>query len=120
MPADCHLSIPFLLCKHALLNPFCRLENISTLAAHVHALFDRLDLWLEEWYTVARTRTRIQHKYRVREDPASIRPFPPAVTFTSGESLSLPLPSPRYLDIPAACCNLAWLSGVINCIETTF
>ncbi|KAG1843882.1 hypothetical protein F4604DRAFT_1596562 [Suillus subluteus] len=89
------------------------LEDILTLAVHVHAMFDRFDLWFEEMVDM-------QHTYRVCGYPPSIQLFPPTVTFTTDDPLHLPLPSPHYLGIHAACCKVAWLSGAKDYIEETF
>ncbi|KAG1815097.1 uncharacterized protein BJ212DRAFT_1577643 [Suillus subaureus] len=92
------------------------LENILTLAVHVHAMFNRLDLWFEEMDT----HHDMQHTYQVCGDPQTIRALPPTVTFTTDDPLHLPLPSPHYLGIHAACCKVAWLSGAKDYIEKTF
>ena len=39
------------------------------------------------------------------------------VTFTSPDPVKLPVPSPWYLDLHAACCRVAHLSGAGQCID---
>ncbi|KAG2040770.1 hypothetical protein BDR03DRAFT_857427, partial [Suillus americanus] len=93
------------------------LENILTLAVHVHAMFDRLDLWFEE----IDTHQDMQHTYQVCGNPPSnLQLFSSTVTFTTDDPLHLPLPSPHYLGIYAACCKVAWLSGAKDYIEKAF
>jgi hypothetical protein len=40
--------------------------------------------------------------------------LPNPITFTTSDPVRLPLPSPRYLGIHAACCKVARLSGAVT------
>ncbi|KAG1827704.1 hypothetical protein EV424DRAFT_1319276 [Suillus variegatus] len=79
------------------------LENILTLAVHVHALFDSLALWFEE--------LNMQHTYRVCGSTASVCKFPSTVTFKTNDPLHFPLPRPLYPAFHATCCKVIWDSG---------
>ncbi|KAJ7576913.1 hypothetical protein C8J56DRAFT_375615 [Mycena floridula] len=90
-----------------------RLENGLTLDQAKHSFFDMLMLWLEE--------TGVPNQYR----PCAVSPqflggIPALVTFISPNSKSLPLPSPKYLRLHAACAKVAHLSGVGECINNIF
>ncbi|KAI0760767.1 hypothetical protein C8Q74DRAFT_1372570 [Fomes fomentarius] len=82
------------------------LENVMMMDSTLHHHFDTLSLWLEP---VAGT----LHRYRiVHVAPLHTYNLPDEVVFTSREPhLPLPLPSPEYLRIHAACCRISWLSG---------
>ncbi|KAK0444206.1 uncharacterized protein EV420DRAFT_1768324 [Desarmillaria tabescens] len=69
-----------------------RLENILTLNPSFRDFFDQLGLWLEA----------------VDNQPN---------TYTVVSTLALPLPSPAYLAIHAACCRVAHLSGAAEYVE---
>ena len=52
-------------------------------------------------------------------DPLFIDPsWKRTVTFTTEDPVKLPLPSREYLEIHAACCRVANLSGASNRIDT--
>ena len=40
------------------------------------------------------------------------------MTFTTPDPVKLPLPSPSYLELHAACCKVANLSGADEYVET--
>ncbi|RDB27062.1 hypothetical protein Hypma_005162 [Hypsizygus marmoreus] len=81
-----------------------RLENILTLDANLHASFTGLSVWFEL--------TSVPNQYRVEAaHPGFLLGIDRLVTFTSADT-RLPLPSPRYLALHAACAKAAHLSGV--------
>ncbi|KAF9542159.1 hypothetical protein CPC08DRAFT_716983 [Agrocybe pediades] len=86
-----------------------RLENVMTLEHEVHCSFDRLELWL--------VATGEPNQYRV----STLDEFVPCkdelVTFETDDPVNLPVPSPVYLAIHAACAQAAQLSGAAKCIE---
>jgi len=91
-----------------------RLENILTLDPSVHGLFDTLRLWLEH------VKTGPPNTYKL----CSVNPdfhinalWKRTVTFTTPDPVKLPVPSPWYLDLHAACCRVAHLSGAGECID---
>ena len=111
-----------------------RLENVLTLGSPLRILFDRLDLWLEavpgevcafsaaylgRSYICKQANT-YQVRMRVIEVLRALR-LPSRVTFAVHEqelpkykhpgTAKLPLPDPRYLEIHAACCRVAYMSG---------
>ncbi|KAI0717850.1 hypothetical protein C8T65DRAFT_737652 [Cerioporus squamosus] len=81
-----------------------RLENVLTLDV-LHRWFDFMAMWFEAIEGKP-------HTYRIetRRPFVPDEHFPREVTFTS-TSENLPLPSPDYLRIHAACCRIAHLSG---------
>jgi len=86
-----------------------RLENVMTLAIHVHDAFDQLELWLEA--------TNVANQYTVRaNNPGTLTTLPETVTFHAQGNL--PLPDPRYLALHAACAKVAHLSGAGEYIDT--
>ncbi|CDO78046.1 hypothetical protein BN946_scf184724.g10 [Trametes cinnabarina] len=94
-----------------------RLENIMTLETIVHEQFDRLNLWFQEIDGQENT-------YKVVLAPAAgnlptVVPIPDQVTFVSHRP-ELPLPSPKYLRIHAACCRIAHLSGAAEHLDLIF
>ena len=59
-----------------------------------------------------------ENKYMLRaSDPIVLRGFPEYVTFTTPDPARLPVPSPKYLAIHAACAEIAHLSGAAKCIN---
>lgn len=104
-----------------------RLQNIMTLDASFHDLFDTLDVWFEETVCPARI---FYFSPILMEGPAQDTPnlykicssipgyhkparVPEYVEFRT-ERRDLPLPSPRYLEIHAACCRVAHMSGAAD------
>jgi len=90
-----------------------RLENILTLDPSVHTLFDKLQLWLEHVASGPPNTYRLCSLPSFRVDPRWKR----TVTFTTPDPVKLPVPSPWYLDLHAACCRVAHLSGAGECID---
>ncbi|KAJ8593210.1 hypothetical protein M405DRAFT_931012 [Rhizopogon salebrosus TDB-379] len=78
-------------------------KNITFMknSMELHTMFDTLALWFEE--------TDTPNTYRVYGDVLNLSN---PMTFTTSDPVRLPLPSPRYLGIHAACCKVARLSGV--------
>ena len=50
-------------------------------------------------------------------EPWTLRPYPEFVTFTTPDQDKLPVPSPAYLAIHAACAKAARLSGAAKYID---
>jgi len=46
-----------------------------------------------------------------------LRGYSKYVTFTTPDPVKLPVPSPAYLAIHAACAKVAYLSGATECID---
>ncbi|KAK0199866.1 hypothetical protein DFS33DRAFT_1365519 [Desarmillaria ectypa] len=92
-----------------------RLENILTLCASLHDFFDQLALWLEAVENQPNT-------YAVVSNLSSLLDRLPSriVTFATPNPQALPLPSPAYLAIHAACCRVAHLSGAAEYVEKVF
>ncbi|KDQ54715.1 hypothetical protein JAAARDRAFT_402182 [Jaapia argillacea MUCL 33604] len=81
-----------------------RLENVMTLASDKHYMFDSLWIWLES--------TGVPSCYKVESTkPGFLTGIPETVSFTTKDS-RLPLPSPSYLALHAACAKVAHYSGV--------
>ncbi|THH20036.1 hypothetical protein EW146_g1228 [Bondarzewia mesenterica] len=90
-----------------------RLQNILTMEASKHEMFDSLQLWLES--------TGSPNCYKVNSvAPALQSDIPDIVTFTTSDPLNLPLPSPDYLHLHAACARVAHLSGAGEHIDRVF
>ncbi|KAF8908574.1 hypothetical protein CPB84DRAFT_1843468 [Gymnopilus junonius] len=88
-----------------------RLENAITLSRNVHEEFNHLDLWLEL--------TENENVYRVIAiDPKHFNAslLRSTVTCTTPDKEKLPLPSPSYVSIHAACAKVAQLSGAASYI----
>jgi len=81
------------------------LDNIMTLEINIHSWFDELLLWFEavdgEENTYKICATEQMYIYELGEDPIMFR--------TAHQDLQLP--NPTYLQIHAACCRVAHLSG---------
>ncbi|KAG8965648.1 hypothetical protein FRC03_000343 [Tulasnella sp. 419] len=89
-----------------------RLENIMTMDLSMHDWFSSLQIWLET--------TEVPNSYMLKSRyPALIRKFPAIITFTSTDN-RLPLPSPRYIGIHAACARVVHLSGAGKYIDGVF
>ncbi|KAF8059914.1 hypothetical protein FPV67DRAFT_1708679 [Lyophyllum atratum] len=87
-----------------------RLENVMTLVPGFRIDFDRLDIWF--------TATEEINRYKLEaSDPSFLRGYPDFVTFTTPDAEKLPVPSPTYLAIHAACAKVAHLSGAAACID---
>ncbi|RPD55394.1 hypothetical protein L227DRAFT_510242, partial [Lentinus tigrinus ALCF2SS1-6] len=91
-----------------------RLENVLTLDAVLHHFFDQLYLWFEAVPDKPHT-YRIETRPPYFPDPSEV---PREVTFTS--RYNLPLPSPKYLRIHAACCRIAHLSGAVEYLDKVY
>ncbi|KAF9240960.1 hypothetical protein BU15DRAFT_87516 [Melanogaster broomeanus] len=87
------------------------LENILTLDGNMHEYFDTLKLWFEP--------TDIPDKYNIcwSEDWRRQVSGALSVQFTTPDPEELPLPSPTYLHIHAACAKVAKLSGAGDYID---
>ncbi|KAF9230563.1 hypothetical protein BU15DRAFT_91086 [Melanogaster broomeanus] len=93
-------------------NNIHRLQNILTLNDTMHEQFNTLKLWFEP--------TDIPDKYNVcwSEDwRRQATGAPSTVQFTTPDPEELPLPSPTYLRIHAACAKVAKLSGAGDYID---
>ncbi|KAJ8584280.1 hypothetical protein M405DRAFT_747326 [Rhizopogon salebrosus TDB-379] len=87
------------------------MENVMTLSIDAHYLFNKLQLWLEELLT--------PHTYRVKAVfPVRYLGIPEIVTFTTPDSVHLPLPSPRCLYLHAVCARVVQLSGAGPYMQT--
>ncbi|KAF8968556.1 hypothetical protein BDZ97DRAFT_1799021 [Flammula alnicola] len=87
-----------------------RLENVMTLVLGFHVDFDQLKVWF--------VATEETNKYKLEATEAYIlRGYPEYVTFTTPDQVKLPVPSPIYLAIHAACAKIAHLSGAAECID---
>ncbi|KXN84498.1 hypothetical protein AN958_12410 [Leucoagaricus sp. SymC.cos] len=97
------------------LNSRCRLPtppfgNVMTLVPGFHMDFDQLYIWF--------VATKEMNRYKLEaSDPFFLRSYPEFVTFTTPDSKKLPVPSPTYLAIHAACAKVAHLSGAAACID---
>ncbi|KIK91133.1 hypothetical protein PAXRUDRAFT_798891, partial [Paxillus rubicundulus Ve08.2h10] len=90
-----------------------RLENILTLEVNPHGALDQLMLWFE--------RTTTPNTYNVcwKDNRMALPSAKTTVTFTSWDVERLPLPSPVYLQIHAACARVTNLSGAGDLIILT-
>ncbi|KAF5378312.1 hypothetical protein D9615_008803 [Tricholomella constricta] len=86
-------------------NNIHRLENVLTLDVGVRCLFDELKLWFEP------TDTSNTYKLTSPSPRYIAQHYKTSVTFTTPDPEKLPLPSPEYLSIHAACAKVAHLSG---------
>ena len=60
----------------------------------------------------------IPNKYKLRAThPSLLNRLKPTVTFTTPDPEKLPVPSETYLELHAACCRVANLSGASEYIE---
>ena len=82
-----------------------RLENVMALVSGFRMHFDELRVWF-----VA----------TVRSTPPILYGYPEFVTFTTLDQDNLPVPSPTYLAIHAACAKLVHLSGAAECIAKLY
>ncbi|KAK0451323.1 uncharacterized protein EV420DRAFT_1560326 [Desarmillaria tabescens] len=89
-----------------------RLQNILTLCPDLHDGFDQLALWL-------RAVANQPNTYVIETVSVGVlRSLPNrVVTFTTPDPQALPLPSPDYLAIHAACCRIAHMSGAIDYVD---
>ncbi|KAJ8474973.1 hypothetical protein ONZ51_g6871 [Trametes cubensis] len=103
-------------------NNLHRLENVMTLSPRIHALFDKMLLWLEtvdetnsthgtlsaqdNTYKVVLARGRTHDAINVREKVHFVSHHP-----------DLPVPNPRYLQIHATCCRIAHMSGAADYLD---
>ncbi|KAK0444267.1 uncharacterized protein EV420DRAFT_1622797 [Desarmillaria tabescens] len=89
-----------------------RLENILTLCSGLRDYFDKLALWLQAVNDQPNTYVVVS------TSPGTLRRLPSrVVTFTTPNPQTLPLPSPEYLAIHAACCHIAHMSGAAEYVE---
>ncbi|KZT08965.1 uncharacterized protein LAESUDRAFT_723269 [Laetiporus sulphureus 93-53] len=81
------------------------LYNVMTMQKDVREWFDRLEMWFEA--------TTVENCYRVKtfDEFNEYLDIPAAVTLTSSNPTTLPLPSPELLALHAACAKVAHLSG---------
>ncbi|KAH9175893.1 hypothetical protein EDB89DRAFT_2066097 [Lactarius sanguifluus] len=83
------------------------LDNVMTLGMEIHHWFDQLKMWFEAVKGSPNT-------YTIKAADTILLAFCKAadckITLTS-EDPRLPLPNPDYLEIHAACCRVAHLSG---------
>ncbi|KXN80817.1 hypothetical protein AN958_07253 [Leucoagaricus sp. SymC.cos] len=87
-----------------------RLENVMTLVPGFHRDFDHLNIWF--------VATKEMNRYKLEaSDPFFLRSYPEFVIFTTPDPEKLPVPSPTYLAIHAACAKVAHLSGAAVCID---
>ncbi|KAK0199644.1 hypothetical protein DFS33DRAFT_1363862 [Desarmillaria ectypa] len=89
-----------------------RLDNILTLCCDLYDAFDQLILWLQA--TKDQPNTYVAETVSLgvsRSLPSRV------VTFASPDPEALPLPSPAYLAIHAACCRIAHMSGAAGYAE---
>ncbi|KAJ2922052.1 hypothetical protein H1R20_g15045, partial [Candolleomyces eurysporus] len=88
-----------------------RLENVMTMRSDFHTLFHGLALWLvqvgKDTYKVETSNQVVNQSHGGRE-----------VKFTMENPEELPVPSPQYLALHAACAKVAHLSGAAEYIET--
>ncbi|KAI0666036.1 hypothetical protein C8Q78DRAFT_985193 [Trametes maxima] len=91
-----------------------RLENILTLDTRIHHIFDTLRMWFEAVEGQPNC-------YNIELVPSMARPFfiPKRVQFVSHHP-ELPLPSPRYLEVHAACCRIAHMSGAAEYLDLIY
>ncbi|KAF8521604.1 hypothetical protein BU17DRAFT_45677, partial [Hysterangium stoloniferum] len=104
-----------------------RLENIMTLGPSFHNWFDMLSTWLEEQVSLSILPTDIAklvqptkpHTYKIKfRSPLQNldNRCPELISFESKHK-HLPLPSPTYLRIHAACARVCHLSGAAEYID---
>ncbi|KAF9550037.1 hypothetical protein CPC08DRAFT_699393 [Agrocybe pediades] len=87
-----------------------RLENVLTLQYDIHYSFDRLEIWF--------VATGKPNQYRVCTSLSyPYRGCNQLVTFTTPNPDKLPVPTPAYLAIHAACAQVAQLSGAAKYIN---
>ncbi|KAF4614259.1 hypothetical protein D9613_008152 [Agrocybe pediades] len=86
-----------------------RLENVMTLDHPLYCFFDRLRLWF--------VATDQPNQYRVSTSDEIVPYKDKLVTFETDDPVNLPVPSPVYLAIHAACAQAAQLSGAAKYIE---
>ncbi|KAI0364578.1 hypothetical protein BV20DRAFT_1057144 [Pilatotrama ljubarskyi] len=93
-----------------------RLENIMTLDVTVRDAFDQMNMWFEA--IDGRENT---YKIVLAAKVQRLAKFltPEQVTFTSDHP-ELPLPSPKYLRVHAACCRVAHMSGAAEHLDLIF
>ncbi|KAI0324738.1 hypothetical protein GY45DRAFT_1349243 [Cubamyces sp. BRFM 1775] len=91
-----------------------RLENILTLDMKIHHLFDTMKMWFEAVEGQPNC-------YNIELAPNMARPFfiPRRVQFLSHHP-ELPLPSPRYPEVHAACCRIAHMSGAADYLDLIY
>ncbi|KAI6028835.1 hypothetical protein F5J12DRAFT_961323, partial [Pisolithus orientalis] len=90
-----------------------RLENVVTMEESLRIHFDRLWIWF--------TATEEPNTYKLEGiRDWLISRYPKYVTFSTPDPKNLPLPSPTYLSIHAACAKIAHVSGAGRYIEKIF
>ena len=104
-------------------NEIHRLENIITLALHVHTGFNALSVWFKPvdvclillLYTLINKLQDSPNTYTIHSEYGGSRfcglPLPKTITFTT-TNRELQVPSPYYLELHALCCKVSELSGV--------
>ena len=102
------------------------LENVMTLEASFHIFFETLEIWFEVIVSglgILTPRTKgLQddqaNTYTIRaRDNAMLRSCRDNPVTLTSQHPDLPLPSPAFLAIRAACCRVANLSGATEYIE---
>ncbi|KAI6162724.1 hypothetical protein EDD17DRAFT_1574516 [Pisolithus thermaeus] len=81
-----------------------RLENVVTLEPSLHSFFDSLQVWFTETEEPNRYKLEATHDIFLVQRPKY-------ATFSTPNPQRLPLPSPTYLAIHAACAKVAHFSG---------
>ena len=62
-----------------------------------------------------------ENTYRLEaRDPRILTGFPRTVTFSTDDPVNLPVPSPNYLALHAACAKVAHLSGAAEYIDAVW
>jgi hypothetical protein len=102
-----------------------------TLVHGFHSMFDQLKVWFVPtvrptllWnvdYANMLYDDTCQHeenRYKLEaQTDFFLRSYPEYVTFTTPDPVKLPVPSPTYLAIHAACAKVSHLSGAAECID---
>ncbi|EIW52497.1 uncharacterized protein TRAVEDRAFT_52941 [Trametes versicolor FP-101664 SS1] len=92
-----------------------RLENILTLDVRIHLLFDAMNLWFE----AVKDQPNCYNVKLAPNRPGRPPFIPERVQFVSHRP-ELPLPSPRYLEVHAACCRVAHMSGAAEYLDLIY
>ncbi|OJA13881.1 hypothetical protein AZE42_05401 [Rhizopogon vesiculosus] len=97
------------------------LENVMTLGINMHERFTKFYIWLEESVNFnifslepVLNQVTLQptpHSYVLNSICPSVLGTPQTVSFTTPDPVYLPLPSPQYLRLHAACARVLFLSG---------
>ncbi|KAF8188995.1 hypothetical protein BJ912DRAFT_1042377 [Pholiota molesta] len=105
----CHEDVPRALIR----SNIHRLENAMTLVHDFRLGFDAFAFWFAE--------TPVLNTYTLESARAyDLRDYPATVTLRTPDPVLLPLPSPRYLAIHAACARVAQYSGAAELIGRVY